>query len=238
MCAVPRRAPGRGQPPPALRLGFWSATLTALCAVGFTLAFGYHAATAPVAGEWQGMEAFTATFSAWRMALVLVPSLVLAPAFVTMLACVHSVAPEEVRVWSRVGLALAIIYAVVACVNYTVQLVVVRGNLLGPEAGALGLLVMGNPRSLFWGLAILCYNFFMGPAAAFAAETLGGGPLPALIRRLFTVNAAASVAGGIVYFVTLDHLHPAGLVSTAVWCIVLPLASGLLAAHFRRLAAA
>lgn len=237
MRAVPRRVPGRGQPPAAALLGFWSACLTALCSVGFTLAFGYDAATAPVVGEWQGIEAFRTTFSAVRMALVLVPSLILAPSFVTMLACLHSIAPEEKRVWSRVGLALAIIYAVVACVNYTVQLVVVRGNLLGPEAGALGLVVMGNPRSLFWGLAILCYNFFMGPAAAFAAETLGDGPLPVLIRRLFALNAAASVPGGVVYFVTLDHLHPAGLVSTAVWCIALPVASALLAVHFRRLAA-
>jgi len=57
-------------------------------------------------------------------------------------------------------------------------------------------------------------------------------------RRHLHFNAACSLVGGIICFVTLDHLHPAGLISTAVWRVALPAAAKLLAVRFRRLTAA
>lgn len=221
---------------PIERLGFWSAVLTTLWAVAFTVAFAGEAVVSPPSADWAGIGAYAATFRPISMVLVLVPSLLLAPSFVALVACVHGGAPEDRKVWSRIGLAFAVIYAVVASFNYTAQLVVVRGNLQGGDPQGLALLAMGNPRSLFWGLAILGYNFYMALATLFVLPALGKGTLERWIGGLFSVNAAASILAGINYFVTLDAYHPLGLVASAVWCLAFPAATILLAIRFHRLA--
>lgn len=220
--------------PPRRHPGFWAAAFSTVCALTFTLVFAAEAVRSPPSTVWQGMESYAASFSSVRLALVLVPSLLLAPSFVALVACVHGDAPHDKKVWSRIALAFAIVYATVASFNYTVQLIVVRGSLIDRQTEGLSLLVMGNPRSLFWGLAILGYNFYMALAAVLLVPTLGEGALERWVGRLFGVNAAASVAVGVVYFVTLDPYHPLGLVASVVWCLAFPAATTLLALRFRR----
>ncbi|MHB9146223.1 MAG: hypothetical protein ACYC5Y_12910 [Symbiobacteriia bacterium] len=218
--------------------GFWSAVLTTFWSLAFTVAFAAEAATSPPSTNWRGIEAYAATFSAARLALVIVPSLLLAPSFVALMACVHEGAPAAKEAWTRLGLAFSIIYAVVASLNYTIQLIVVRGNVLGPDKPALALVAMDNPHSLFWGLAILGYNFYMTLAGVLMIPALGKGLLDRWISWLFIVNAVATIIGGVFYFVTLNVFHPLGLVATGVWCLAFPAATTLLAVRFRRPASA
>jgi hypothetical protein len=216
--------------------GYWSAILTTLWSVAFTLAFAWQAVIAPQPGSGAGIEAYAASFSSLRMAMVLVPSLLLAPSFVALIACIHGGAPEGKRVWSRIGLGLAIIYATIATINYTIQLIVVRGSLLAGETDGLSLLIMDNRHSLFWGLAIVGYNVYQALAALLIVPTLGEGRLERWIGRLFTINAVVCVFAAVDYFVTLNGMHWVGLVASAVWCIAFPAATTILAVRFRRMA--
>ncbi|MGE5590578.1 MAG: hypothetical protein ACM3ZA_08170 [Bacillota bacterium] len=222
--------------PAIRRVGLWSAVLTTVWAIGFTAAFVWQAVASPPSMTWQDLEAYAASFNPASLAAVLVPSLLLAPSYVALVAAVHGGAPDGRRVWSGMGLAFAVIYAGVASLNYTVQLVVLRGNLLGGEPQGLALVAMGNPRSLFWGLAILGYDFYLALSALFLVPALGRGKLEGWIGRLFAVNAAASIVAGVNYFVTLDAYHPLGLVASVVWCLAFPTATTLMAVRFRRLA--
>lgn len=74
--------------------------------------------------------------------------------------------------WDRIGLALTMIYAAVASLNYPVQLIVVSSNIFGGEPQGLALVAMGNPRSLFWGLTILGYSTYMALVAVWATPAL------------------------------------------------------------------
>ncbi|HLO01614.1 MAG TPA: hypothetical protein VK191_00665, partial [Symbiobacteriaceae bacterium] len=139
------------------------------------------------------------------------------------------------RIWSRIGLAFAIIYAVIATFNYTVQLIVVRGNLFSNESPGLGLFAMANPHSLFWGLAMIGYNFYMALAALLIVPTLGQSTLERWIGWLFAANALASLVAGVYFFVTLDTYHFVGLVASGVWILAFPAATTLLAIRFRRM---
>lgn len=235
---APARQPIRVGNEALRQAGFWSAVLTTFWSLAFTVAFAAEAVTSPPSTTWQGIGAYAASFSAVRMALVLVPSILLAPSFVALVACVHEGAPAAKKAWTRLSLAFSIIYAVVASLNYTIQLIVVRGNILGPDKQALALVAMDNPHSLFWGLAILGYNFYMAAAGVLIIPALGKDLLDRWISWLFGVNAVATVIGGVFYFVTLDVFHPLGLISTAVWCLAFPAATTLLAIRFRRPASA
>jgi hypothetical protein len=123
--------------------------------------------------------------------LPLIPALLLAPTFVVLMACVHSYAPNAKKLWSQVGLAFAIVYAAMACVNYIVQLTVVRLSILNKETDGLAMFAMGNPHSIFW--ALMFDYVFMNLAMLFAAPVFAGGKLERWIRWLFLANGASAV---------------------------------------------
>jgi hypothetical protein len=73
------------------RVGLWSAVVVATAAIAFDVALlASQRLTAP-----------------WDVVAALVPSLVLAPAFLALLVLVHSAVPEERRIWIRLAVAFA-----------------------------------------------------------------------------------------------------------------------------------
>lgn len=228
--------------PQAVRqLGFWSAVLATLFSIGYgatlivsmialmgTAADTQVGSTAAPTG-WQGIESFVATFQPIQM-LSLVPSLLLVPAFVVLMVSIHYYAAPQKKIWSELGLAFALIYAVMATINYLVQLTAVRLSILSGETDGLAMFVMGNPHSLFWVLAS-CY-VFMNLAMLFAAPVFDGGKLEQWIRWLFYANGATLITS--LIGITLDVKAVYLLLSLVPWCVVFAPATALVAVLFRR----
>ena len=218
------------------QLGFWSAVLATVFAIGYGLAaivliiVSASTPTTTAAPGWQGVEAYIASFQPIQM-LPLIPSLLLAPTFVVLMVCIHAYAPNAKKIWSQVGLAFAIIYATMACVNYIVQLTVVRLSILNGEIDGLAMFVMGNPHSIFW--AFMADYVFMNLAMLFAAPVFGGGKLERWIRWLFLANGASAVIT--ILGIVVDSPMIFLLGSLVPWCIIFSLATVLVAALFRRI---
>ena len=169
------------------QLGFWSAVLATLSSLGYGIAviimmISSITATAGTPPGWHGIETFVASFQSIQM-LPLIPSLVLAPAFIVLMVSIHYYAAHEKRMWSQLGIAFAIVYAVMASLNYIMQLTVVRFSILNKETDGLAMFVMGNPHPIFWALASA--YVFMNLAMLFAAPVFEGGRLERCIRGLF-----------------------------------------------------
>lgn len=79
MIAVPAAPAHRTTSALAKVLGFWSALLTAVCALGFLVG---NLAFPPPA--WRGMAAYIASFDTSQM-LWMIPTLVLAPSFLVLM---------------------------------------------------------------------------------------------------------------------------------------------------------
>lgn len=101
---------------------------------------------------WRGAVAYVSEFTPIHQ-LIFWPSLLLAPAFVALMACIHMYSPEERKVWSLTGLAVGVVYAAMASINYNIQLVAVRQSLLARESAGLEMFVQANPHSIFMSLA-------------------------------------------------------------------------------------
>src|SRR5512143_1862703 len=95
------------------------------------------------------------------------------------------------RNWSHLGIALTLIYALMASINYILQLTVVRPSIVNKETDGLAMFVMGNSHSIFWALAST--YVFMNLAMLFAAPVLHGGRLERWIRWMFIANGATVV---------------------------------------------
>ncbi len=218
------------------QIGFWSAVLATVFSIGYGLAVivmiiaSASTSTTTAAPGWPGVGAYLAVFQPIVM-LPLIPSLLLAPTFVVLMVCLHSYAPNAKKIWSQVGLSFAIVYATMACINYVVQLTVVRLSILNREVDGLAMFVMGNPHSIFW--ALMLDYVFMNLAMLFAAPIFEGGKLERWIRWLFLANGASAVIT--IFGIVVDSPMIFMLGSLVPWCVIFSAATILLAVMFKRI---
>lgn len=216
------------------RLGFWSAFATALFGFGYGLAVIIMVISNLSAGEtaagWQGVEAYQSSFRPILL-LPLYPSLLLAPAFAALMVCVHYYAAPAKRIWSHIALIYTAIYAAMAVINYTTQLISVQRALLNGETDGLSMVVHGNPHAIFWSL-VTCY-VFMNLAMLFAAPVFSGSKLEKWVRRLFLANGISVIPTIATFFV--DNPFVFLLSSLVMWWPLFTAAAILSVVLFKRL---
>jgi hypothetical protein len=143
---------------------------------------------------------------------------------------VHSYAAEDKKIWSRLGLAFTLIYATMAAMNYMVQLIPVWRSISNGEADGLAMFVLGNPHSMFWGLAYA--YIFMNLAMLFSAQVFAGNPLENRIRLLFILNGVSAV---VTLATSLLDSPPFYLLGSLVfWCPIFTAAAVSVAVLFKR----
>jgi hypothetical protein len=185
------------------QLGFWSAvTATLLVAIA----------------------GITATASIQPFATVV--GFLLTLSFLVVMACIHSHASEERKVFSLVGFSFAIIYATLISVNYFIQLTFVRQTTFD-----VSVFDMTNNQSMMWVIEVLGY-FFMGLSTLFAAAVFGSGKVQSLVKWLFVANGILGILTPIAYALSLPiEVLLGGLI---IWDILMPISTALLAYFFRR----
>ena len=198
---------------PTARLGFVSAVLAASASLVFLVA------SVPVL--------LGAVAPPWDNVLTLVPSLLLAPALLALLVCVHNTAPRDKKIWSHLAVAFAGVYVALVSVVYVVELAVVEPLIMRGDAARAGLLTI-EPGGVLNAIDGLGYAF-LGLALLFAAPVFTAGGLDRLIRWLLVANGAAVVPILLTYFVDRAFLVIAG----PLWGIAIPTVSVLLAIWFR-----
>ena len=217
------------------KIGWWSAVLTSICGVGYGMAViavmvsSLASPPASSAQGWTGIDAFLAAFTPIQM-LPVIPSLLLAPAFTALMVSIHSYAAQDKKIWSLLGLAFTLIYAAMAATNYMIQLLPVWRSINLSQTDGLAMFVLGNPHSIFWGLAYA--YIFMNLAMLFSAMVFTGNPLEKRIRLLFILNGVSAVL--ILASAYLDSVPFYLIGSLVIWCPVFTAAAVSVAALFHR----
>jgi hypothetical protein len=198
---------------PITQLGLWSAVLSAL----FSIAF--------IAGVF--MDAAGVLQAPWDVIVPVGASLLLAPAFVVMMVCVHYIAPDQKKIWSHIGFAFALLYATLVSIVYVVWLFVVEPKVISghSEDVAPFLFERGSFQQMVDGLGYT----YMGIATLFAAfvfsRTRGG--VERWVRRLFLINGVLSI------MVFLSYVFYTTILG-APWAFVFTALAIVLAVHFRQ----
>jgi hypothetical protein len=163
--------------------------------------------------------------------------LLMAPALMILMACIHAYAPRNKKVVSQIGSTFLVAFAVIALINRFLQFTV-----LGQQNDGLALFDLYNLHSVALALEMLSWGFFLGLATLFVAPVFVGGTLEHWIRRLLIINGILCIASGIGY-VLANQLGAANQMFSALemgfgvlaWAVILPLATVLLAVLFKRL---
>ena len=109
------------------RLGFWSAVLTAVFAAAF---FAVGIATPVRSISYPYVASFIPVDYLWMY-----PAFLLAPTFVVLVACIHSYAADDRKVFSQIAVAFAVVYATVITTDYFIQWTVVEPSILSGGDG-------------------------------------------------------------------------------------------------------
>ena len=115
------------------------------------------------------------------------PAFLLAPTFVVLVACIHSYASNDRKVFSQVGLSFALVYAVVIISDYFVQFTVVIPSLSSGETAGLALFTQYNPHGIFIALEGIGY-LMMSVALLTNAVVFFRGKLEHAIRWIFLID--------------------------------------------------
>jgi hypothetical protein len=224
----------------ATRVGFWAAILTAVDAALFAaVGVATPARSGPFCATWGCIPPPYTDVAQYVPGdyLWLIPGIALVPIFVVLMAAIHSYAPEPMKIFTRIGLAFAIAYAVVIGVDYFVQFAVVVPSLQSSEIEGLSLFTQYNPHGLFIAGEALGY-LAMSTALLFAAPDLAGGGIERAVHWLWPAGFVLGVAALVGFWLAGGDLVAFEVSALSINWIVLVASGVLLSILFRRVTGA
>jgi hypothetical protein len=206
----------------AAAMGTWSSFLSAGLAAAFAVLAVLFSPS-----EWKGMEDYAQRWDFLQM-INMIPVILLTFSVVVTIACVHHLAPESKRVYGLVAVSFSSAYAAVICVNYYLQLFVVRLNIASGDLEGLPLLAMPNLHSVFFALETMGYAF-LSAAMLFLIPIILDGKLGKWIAAFIIVSSTLGLFGAVVALFDRPMLIFAGL---GIWSLTFPIAMALLGFYF------
>jgi hypothetical protein len=141
------------------QVGFYSAILTVVLTF---VTFGFAMTAIPISGancpencvEYPYLD----TVAQYPKDFLWMPlAILMVLAYVTLMVSIHAFAPDHKKIFSQIGLAFALIAAVVLVSDYFIQFSVVPMSLVNNETEGLTMLIQYNPHGVFIALEELGY---------------------------------------------------------------------------------
>ncbi len=230
-----RKETGRAVSRLAARTGFWSSALLIVLGIGY--AAGLLLLMLVYRKEpFTTIQAYVAAFNTPQetvYTIVQVIAFLTAPVVVVWLACIHELTPPERKIFSRVGLLFGLAFAVLAMLNYFVQLAAVRQSIQAGQTAGLEWFLQWNGRSVMSAANLLAWFGFLGLAQLFVAPVFQGGRMETWTRGLLILTGLGELWGGLMAALNQTALALPGLLLLAFG---VPVVTVLIALLFRRTA--
>lgn len=178
-----------------------------------------------------------ATAANWpREYLWMFPAMPLMLLFVAFIASVHEYAPPTRKIFSLLGLCLAIIAAAVLLITYFIQVTVMQPSLEKGQLDGWAMLTMYNPNGIFIALEELGYILMSLALAVLAPVFLQKNKVERTIRWLFVLSSATVVGALIAVSVAtgIDRGFLFEIIVIAIVWLTMVVAGPLVAVVLRR----
>jgi hypothetical protein len=203
-------------------VGFWSAVLATVFSLTYVVA---------QLAEWLGWLGSAggpeSSSTAFGLAVLLAPSLLLGSSFLVLLVSIHQAAAPEKRVWSQAALAFGTVYTVLVSMTYFVQVTFIAPRIAEGRTAAIEMFLFVPFDSFLYSVDLLGYSF-MSVATLFAAPVFGRRGLERTARLFLFAN-------GLLVPFLVGQLYLNVLIWPATaWAITFPGATWTIALLFRR----
>lgn len=204
-------------------LGLWSALLSSLFSITYVVA--QLAEWAGLLGSSGGPHSKSTTYG---LAILLTPSLLLGISFVVLMVSIHYIADSPKRIWSHVAMVFASMYATLVSIVYYIQLAFVMPRIARGETEDIQILIFEPFDSFLYAVDVFGYSL-MSLSTLFAAAVFKLQGIERWIRWALIAN------GCLIPFLALQMYYPPLIWGGSLWGITFPVATLLLAVHFKRL---
>lgn len=172
---------------------------------------------------WQNAEVFAGNFNFLQIGTFF-SGFLLAAGFAVYFIALHLLAKKEDKLYSLTALVFISVFTSLIFLNYIIQTTLVPHLALNyvPEYGPiLSSLTMCNPGSIGWALEMYGWAV-LGLATIFIAMLFKKGGLEKTLKLFFILNGAGSIAAALVTSFNMKWVFtPAGLVSAALWNLLI-----------------
>jgi hypothetical protein len=192
----------------SIKIGFWSAFLSAILFLIFTICFIIVFTTPPLQ-YWTNIAdyaAYTNKVSQPFKYIAQAAMLLFAPLYVLLLNSFHDIAASDKKVLTRISLCFGIIFAILISSHYFIQLSSVRQNIFLGKLEGLEQFVQANPYSASSSINMLGWTLFFGLSSLFIAPIFANGKLEKFIKYIFILNGISVMIGGIGFIFNLTTL--------------------------------
>ena len=192
--------------PLSLKLGYWSAILSAVTFIIFTICFIGVFATAPIF-IWTDLAdyvAYTQANGSFFPTLARLSMLVFAPTFVVLLNCLQDFVADDKKILMRLSVHFGLLFAGLTSLHYFVQVTAVRLSLQNNQLVGLEQIVQANPLSAISAINMLGFTLFLGLSCLFAAFAFGNGKWERILRYALLLNGAFTLVGGLGYILQIN----------------------------------
>jgi hypothetical protein len=172
---------------PSYRVGLYSAILTVLIII-LTFSLAITAIPNSGAGCTQNCVEypFLNTLSEFPRDYLWMPSaMLLVVVYVTLVASIHTYAPQHKKIYSQIGLSFALIAAGILLSDYFIQFSVVPISLMNHETDGIALVTQYNPHGIFIVLEELGYLLMSLSFLFLAPVFTNKGRLASVVRWVF-----------------------------------------------------
>jgi hypothetical protein len=223
----------------AARLGYWSAIAQTIAGYAYLAAYVSFMLVFPVT-TWVDIRTFAAQ---------LTPSYLAALTGIQLLACLQALfaliifividefAPPDKKILTRIGIAFALAFMIVASSHYYAQWAAVWPSIMKDDLEGLGMFAQFNFDSPLSAINILSWTFFFGIANLAIAPVFGKSRIEKWIKWGFICNGASGIITSIFFAAGAKWIMLVWVMVISVTWYVYPLLAILFRREERRLAA-
>jgi hypothetical protein len=185
--------------PHSVKLGYWATWVCLSTFVIWIICFVAIFQLNPLF-TWTNISDFIAYSNSYNQSfkyLAQFAMLLFAPAFLIIVNCIHDYAPVDKKIFSRISIGFATIFAVCIGIHYFVQISSVRLSIVKAQLEGLEQFIQANPTSGIAGINIVGWTLFFSLACLFAAPVFSGQGVNRLIRYALIANGIICILGGI-----------------------------------------
>ncbi len=219
-------------------LGFYVSLLTVVLTV---VTFAIGLSTPPLSGPSCADSCFEYPYldiaSRFpRDYLWMYPAMVLTLIYVVLMACIHSYASADKKIWGQIGLSIALLAVAMLIADYFIQVSVIQPSLERGETDGLALLTQYNPHGIFIALEDAGYWLmsisFLCAAPVFSRSDRVERAVRWIFITSFLLVTIAFVVISVVYGV--DREYRFEVVAISIDWLALIVSGVLLSIVFRR----